>query len=381
MRVYYGPPGTGKTVVAVRAAVGIADPAFAPTATEDEERLAQYFQRFFELEDEGRVDFITFSPGTQYETVVEAIRPVLGIPADPDDGGEPAGNELGYHYWVGPLLQLIRRAADNAENSHVLVVDEINRADISQVLGPLIASIEADKRLGAAFPVPFQLRYSTSAGKEYIPANLHLIGTMNSADRNIALVDVALRRRFEFVRLDPRLEMLRTTESTPAIDTAQLLHALNARIVELLGPDYAIGHSYFIGLTRNGDVIRVFATQIIPLLEEYFYGDDVGLLLVLGEHPTAQEAARIYDATFRDTATMEEVFGSAVGTIAAAHVTGATGTAGIVRRLRPSFWDMSADPPKPGDEAAAAMALRKIYKADTQLAQSGEASAAGDQPA
>jgi 5-methylcytosine-specific restriction protein B len=267
---------------------------------------------------------------------------------------------------VGPLLQLIRRAGDYPEQPHVLVVDEINRADISQVLGPLIASIENDKRLGGAFPVPFQIRYSAGAEKEYIPANLHLLGSMNSADRNIALVDVALRRRFEFVRLDPRLDMLQTTESDPPIDVAAMLGAINRRIGQLLGSDYTIGHSYFLSLKTNDEVIRLFATQILPLLEEYFYADDVGLLLVLGEHPTVNVADRIFDAEYRDAKTMSEVFGAGVGSLAAAHVTGAAGTSGIIRRLRPSFWDMSVEPARPGDPSAAARALRKIYAADEE---------------
>jgi len=184
---------------------------------------------------------------------------------------------------------------------------------------------------------------------------------MNSADRNIALVDLALRRRFEFVRLDPRLEMLSPTESDPSIDVRQMLAAMNDRIGQLLGIDYTIGHSYFLGLKTNGEVIRVFATQILPLLEEYFYADDIGLLLVLGEHPAADVKDRIFDAEFRDAKTMSSVFGEAVGSIAAAHITGASGSSGIIRRLRKSFWDMSLDPPKPGDEGAAAQALQKIY--------------------
>jgi 5-methylcytosine-specific restriction protein B len=357
MRVYYGPPGTGKTVEAVRAAVSISDPSFSPSAESGEDRLAEYFQRFFELQDEGRVDFITFSPGTQYETVVEAIRPTLAM--EDEVSVEDAG--LDYHYWVGPLLKLTRAAALNPEQPHVLVVDEVNRADISQVLGPLIASIERDKRLGSAFPVPFQLRYASVSTPEYIPANLHILGTMNSADRNIALVDVALRRRFEFIRLNPRVDMLRTVGDEDEINVRLLLDAINSRIDQLLGQDFLIGHSYFLAAKDPDEVVAIFSTQILPLLEEYFYGDDAGFLLVLGEHPESHPEHRIYDVAYRDNSVLGPVFGEDVANVAAARVAPGGATASITRKLRPEFWDMSRDTPEPGNLAEAVNALRKIY--------------------
>jgi len=356
MRIYVGPPGTGKTVAAVQAAVAIADPGWSPSAGTEEERLAETFEHFWGLGTQ--VEFITFSPGDQYETVVEAIRPRL---TSPTGGGDA---KVDYQYWQGPILRIIRQAL-SSRDPHVLVIDEINRADISQVLGPLIAAIEADKRLGSLFPVPFQVRYAETSLNEFVPANLHILGTMNSADRNLALVDVALRRRFEFVRMSAEPTMLTATkDASYAIDLPSLLRSVNRRVSALLGADFEIGHSYFLGLSSNGNVIRAFATQVIPLLEEYFYGDDEGLLLVLGELPSASPAERIFDVDIGGESTLEPVFGSVAAAQAAVqHITGPAGKPAYQLRLRREFWDWRLDPPGPGDSQAAARALIKIYAA------------------
>jgi 5-methylcytosine-specific restriction protein B len=248
----------------------------------------------------------------------------------------------------------------------VLVIDEINRADISQVLGPLIAAIEADKRLGSEFPVPFNVRYDRSASHEWVPANLHIVGTMNSADRNIALVDVALRRRFEFARLDPDERLVPEWTTGVAmgdrLSPRRLLRALNLRIDELLGPDFAIGHSYFMDATTNEAVVEAFAKHILPLLQEYFYGDDTALLLTVGEHPDDSAGGDcIFQITKTEPAELDAIFGSGVGATAAAYLTGSAEAPPFRLRVRASFWDSTADPPRPGDPASAARALAKIY--------------------
>ena len=140
--------------------------------------------------------------------------------------------------------------------------------------------------MGGTFPIGFEAQYSRAPGLEtrvFLPSNLHVIGTMNSADRNIALVDYALRRRFEFIECPPQEARLEATSGTPPVDLRALLIALNARISFLLDADHCIGHGYFMKCTEALDVVEVVARQILPLLREYFYGNDADLLLVLGD--------------------------------------------------------------------------------------------------
>jgi len=383
MRIYFGPPGTGKTLFAVRDAVRLADPGWTPS--EPDKFATEAFDRFWKIGE--RVEFVTFSPSDQYETVVEAVRPYLELAdatanaATPQGGQDTPATEqksLAYQYWVGPVLRIIRRARDHPTEQHVLIIDEINRADISQVLGPLIAAIEADKRLGSIFPVPFNVRYDREASHEWVPANLHVIGTMNSADRNIALVDVALRRRFEFARLNPDDSLVSewTTDAAVAerLSPRRLLRVLNLRISELLGQDFTIGHSYLMSGTTNAAVVQAFATHILPLLQEYFYGDDTALLLMVSEHPEDDPAQdRIFDITRTEAADLNEIFGERIGGTAAAYLSGSGDTTPFRLKVRDAFWDSAADPPRPADPQSAARALRKIYSHEGPAAEADEA--------
>src|SRR5690606_34149395 len=151
----------------------------------------------------------------------------------------------------------------------VIVIDEINRGDLSRILGPLISTLESDKRVGAEFPIGIELQHPRAEELEsrlFMPSNLHLIGTMNSSDRNIALVDHALRRRFDFIQIPPEPALLRDTVDTPSVDCGRLLRTLNARIEHLLDADHCIGHGYFVGCDTNAKVVERFASKIIPLL-------------------------------------------------------------------------------------------------------------------
>ncbi|MGI8996312.1 MAG: AAA family ATPase [Pyrinomonadaceae bacterium] len=221
-------------------------------------------------------DVVTFHQSFAYEEFVEGLKPL------PPEDEEAAGVQ--YDVVPGVFKSICERAegawraeGKNAPN-YLLVIDEINRANIAKVLGELITLIEDDKRIGMENELRVRLPYS---GKLFgVPPNLYILGTMNTADRSIALLDLALRRRFTFVEMMPRPSLLKTVAG---VDLSELLARLNARISVLLDRDHQIGHSYFLNLNNADDLRFAWYTRVVPLLQEYFYNDSERLRAVIGD--------------------------------------------------------------------------------------------------
>ena len=260
--ILYGPPGTGKTYETASRCVGICD-------GEEPADGEQMRGRYRELVAEGRVEFVTFHQSYGYEEFVEGLRPETG-----------SGGGISLKATDGVLKRIARRAQESEGEPYVLVIDEINRANVSKVLGELITLLEEDKRQGAENEVAVTLPHS---GERFtLPANLHLLGTMNTADRSIALLDTALRRRFRFEELAPDPELLEEAAEAAGVDLPAVLHAMNERLEWLLDRDHLIGHAWFMTAGSRAEVDEVMRRKIIPLLAEYFYEDWAKVRAVLG---------------------------------------------------------------------------------------------------
>ncbi|NLV83603.1 MAG: AAA domain-containing protein, partial [Spirochaetales bacterium] len=199
---------------------------------------------------------------------------------------------------VSDALQILRRVKPTLfmQNvkipNRVFIIDEINRGNISKVFGELITLIEPTKRIGAKEQLRATLPYS---GQSFgVPDNVYLIGTMNTADRSIALIDTALRRRFSFVEMQPDSAMLKDV-LVDGIDISEMLDTINKRITVLLDREHTIGHSYLLPLKSDPTLERlavIFENTIVPLLQEYFYDDYEKIQLVLGDNQKPDDSTR-----------------------------------------------------------------------------------------
>lgn len=202
-----------------------------------------------------------------------------------------------------------KSAADINKNSHVLIIDEINRGNISKIFGELITLIEPSKRAGRAEALTVTLPYSKKSFS--VPDNVYLIGTMNTADRSLASLDIALRRRFDFIEMPPLPEKLDGL-LVSGVDVGALFRAMNQRIEVLLGREHCLGHAYFLGLTKESnleDLAVIFRWKIIPLLQEYFFEDWQRISWVLNDHRKTPNNCFL----IQPKSNLLELFGDVVG--------------------------------------------------------------------
>jgi len=222
-----------------------------------------------------RYAFTTFHQSYSYEDFVEGIKPDLG---------EDVTETLAYEIKPGVFKTMVQRAIADPDHDYAIIIDEINRGNVANIFGELITLIEDDKRKDMPNELRATLPYSRL--EFVVPRNLFIIGAMNTADRSVEALDTALRRRFTFVAVPPHPEWIKQPAGL-AVDLQHLLRVINARIEKLLDKDHCIGHSYFMGIADRTDPLNelrtVFATKIVPLLEEYFYGDPAKIGMVLGD--------------------------------------------------------------------------------------------------
>lgn len=252
-QIIYGAPGTGKTYSSIEYAMAIIENRPVDLTTQTREQRQALMTKYSEAVTAGRVVFTTFHQSYGYEEFVQGIRP------------DAKAGTISFKKVDGVFKTIADTAKRDPGNNYVIIIDEINRGNISKIFGELITLIEEDKRCGELN----QLTVTLPMGEKFsVPNNLYIIGTMNSADKSISLIDTALRRRFGFVEMAPNESL---------IDDSVLrgvLFALNTYIrKELRSTDLLIGHAYFIGKSAD-DLGNIMNNSIIPLLYEYFYDDE-----------------------------------------------------------------------------------------------------------
>ena len=271
-QILYGPPGTGKTYHTVDQALAIIDGArVRGRKKEDTERFRAL--RFNPDTCTGQISMVTFHQNFAYEDFIEGIRPVL------DDEG---GGQISYKLSDGIFKRIAQAAEKESNKPFVLIIDEINRGNIAKIFGELITLIEDSRRLGADDETKVSLPYSNESFG--VPNNLYLIGTMNTADRSIQLLDTALRRRFDFVEMMPKPELISKKLKDAEVDCQKMLKTMNERITTLLDREHQIGHTYLLGVDTMEKLSYAFQNKIFPLLQEYFFDDWSKIRAVLGRN-------------------------------------------------------------------------------------------------
>ena len=273
-QILYGPPGTGKTWHSVNYALSIVKGKNVKDITEDDR---SEFRKSEPENKSGQIAFTTFHQNYAYEDFIEGIRPKVG------------GDQVNYEIRAGIFKKLAGTARNDKHNQYVLIIDEINRGNIAKIFGELITLIEDSKRLGKPDEQKVILPYSQESFD--VPSNLYIVGTMNTADRSIQILDTALRRRFTFIEMMPNSAHEKISSDIQGVNCQKLLKSMNQRIFMLLDRERQIGHTYFFGIKDVDDLANRFQNRIIPLLQEYFYDDWAKMKAVLGNNAFIVEAS------------------------------------------------------------------------------------------
>ena len=303
--ILYGPPGTGKTYYTAYYSVAICDGLSIEKLKE--KSYAEVLDRFNTLKTEGRIAFTTFHQSYGYEEFIEGIRPVMA--------GEEEKKSIEYEIVPGVFKKFCDDASLVDDKLYVFIIDEINRGNISKIFGELITLIEETKRKEEAEGLTAFLPYSKQAFG--VPKNVYILGTMNTADRSIALMDTALRRRFNFIEMMPdcrTIEDVVIRQNGKEVNIGNILDIINRRIEFLFDREHTIGHAFFTSLKNDNlnsieRIAAIFRNSIIPLLQEYFYDDYEKIRLVLGDNHKKDEQ---FQFVKKINITPKELFGESI---------------------------------------------------------------------
>lgn len=272
-QILFGPPGTGKTYNTVNMALDIVCPIEGSQwGKKPRDNARNEYQKMLKG---GRIVFVTFHQSMSYEDFIEGIKP------EPTKDGK-----ITYEVKNGIFKKLCEKAKKDESQNYVMIIDEIKRGNVANIFGELISLIEDDKRCGASEELCAELPYSHDIFS--VPKNVYIIGTMNTADRSVEALDSALRRRFTFKEMMPKSELVPEENKVRSI-----FKIINQRIEVLKDREHQIGHSYFMGVNSEEGLKAVIYDKIIPLLQEYFYGDYEKIQLVLGEGFVKKDSASV----------------------------------------------------------------------------------------
>ena len=267
--IVYGAPGTGKTYSMVEYALSIIDGVSFEEFKSGNPDRKENVRRYKEYIKKGQIVFTTFHQNYGYEEFIQGLRP------DKDS------EIMSFRTVDGVFKTIADTALNDMDNNYVIVIDEINRANISKVFGELITLIETDKRWGELNETSATL---PSGDPFAVPNNLYIVGTMNSADKSISLIDAALRRRFDFIEQKPDSSLV------PDGVLRKLFENMNTNLVsELDSTDLLVGHSYFMNKSES-DLCDILNCNIIPLLYEYFYDNRKKVAAILEKAISASGA-------------------------------------------------------------------------------------------
>ena len=253
--ILYGPPGTGKTYLTAACAVAICDPEFRTNLNANDiltknfspEEYKKILEKYNKLKDDEQIAFTTFHQSYGYEEFIEGIKPKMD------------SKNIEYEIAGGVFKNFCDKAKKDIKKNFVFVIDEINRGNISKIFGELITLIEENKRLKNDEEVTVNLPYSNKPFG--VPKNVYILGTMNTADRSIAMIDTALRRRFHFFEMMPKPEILNPRDD--GVNLQKLLETINRRIEYLYDREHTIGHAYFCGVKNILQLAEVFRIEVL----------------------------------------------------------------------------------------------------------------------